>query len=310
MAQNHLVIASRESALAMWQARFVQQRLQLLYPDLEIYIQGMTTRGDRLLTQSLAKIGGKGLFIKELEYALQQKTADIAVHSLKDVPMELPSGFVLAAITERANPFDAFVSNHFENLGCLPTQAVVGTSSLRRAAQIQALYPHLQIKSLRGNVQTRLNKLDKGDYDAIILAAAGLERLGLQQRIRTYLKTEEVLPAVGQGALAVEVAKHRTDLQALLKPLHHSVTAACVMAERSLALKLGGNCQIPLAAYCVKKSSILHLRGLVASPDGSIILRAAAQAPVDKAKQLGVKVADQLIQQGAQELIATVLSVS
>lgn len=309
MTQNRLVIASRESALAMWQARFVQQQLQLLYPELSVQIKGMTTRGDQLLNQSLAKIGGKGLFIKELEQSLYRQTADIAVHSLKDVPMEMPTGFVLAAITERMVPFDAFVSNHFANLADLPPAAIVGTSSLRRAAQIKALYPYVQIKTLRGNVQTRLKKLDSGDYDAIILAAAGLERLSLQHRIRTCLPPEAVLPAPGQGALAIEVAEHRDDLITLLQPLHHAQTAACITAERTMARLLGGSCQIPLAAYCAEKDDGLELTGLVASLDGTTILQTVARAPRDEAEQLGVQVAKQLAQQGAHELIAAVLSV-
>lgn len=309
MAQNRLVIASRESTLAMRQAQFIQQRLQSLYPDLFIHIEGMTTSGDQLSHQSLSKIGGKGLFVKELEYALQRRTADIAVHSLKDVPMELPSGFVLAAITERSIPFDAFVSNQYTDLASLPVAAIVGTSSLRRTAQIKALYPHLQIKSLRGNVQTRLDKLDNGNYDAIILAAAGLERLGLQHRIGVCLPPEEVLPAAGQGALAIEVATHRDDLLALLRPLNHTLTDACVTAERTMASKLGGNCQIPLAAYCVEKTNFLELKGVVASPDGSVVLCASAQAKIDEAEQLGIMVANQLALQGAQELIADILSV-
>lgn len=309
MTQNRLVIASRESALAMWQARFVQQQLQLLYPELSVQIKGMTTRGDQLLNQSLAKIGGKGLFIKELEQSLYRQTADIAVHSLKDVPMEMPTGFVLAAITERMVPFDAFVSNHFANLADLPPAAIVGTSSLRRAAQIKALYPHVQIKTLRGNVQTRLKKLDNGDYDAIILAAAGLERLSLQHRIRTCLPLKTVLPAPGQGALAIEVAEHRDDLITLLQPLHHAQTAACITAERTMARLLGGSCQIPLAAYCAEKDDVLELTGLVASLDGTTILQTVARAPRDEAEQLGVQVAKQLAQQGAHELIAAVLSV-
>lgn len=309
MTQNRLVIASRESALAMWQARFVQQQLQLLYPELSVQIKGMTTRGDQLLNQSLAKIGGKGLFIKELEQSLYRQTADIAVHSLKDVPMEMPTGFVLAAITERMVPFDAFVSNHFANLADLPPAAIVGTSSLRRAAQIKALYPHVLIKTLRGNVQTRLKKLDSGDYDAIILAAAGLERLSLQHRIRTCLPPETVLPAPGQGALAIEVAEHRDDLITLLQPLHHAQTAACITAERTMARLLGGSCQIPLAAYCAEKDDGLELTGLVASLDGTTILQTVARAPRDEAEQLGVQVAKQLAQQGAHELIAAVLSV-
>jgi hydroxymethylbilane synthase len=308
MTKNKLVIASRESALAMWQARYVQQCLQVAYPDLSVDIRGMTTRGDQILHQSLSKIGGKGLFIKELELALQRETADIAVHSLKDVPMQLPEGFILAAITKRANPLDAFVSHDYASLADLPAKAIVGTSSLRREAQIRLQYPHLQVKPLRGNVQTRLDKLDRQEYAAIILAAAGLERLKLEQRIRNILPAEVSLPAAGQGALAIEVAAHRQDLLRLLQPLHHPVTAACVIAERSMARVLGGSCQVPLAAYCVERSSMLELRGLVASVDGTTVLRASAQANIDEAEQLGLKVARQLAQQGAHQLISGILS--
>lgn len=308
MTNKNLVIASRESALAMWQARYVQQCLQTVYPDLSVDIRGMTTRGDQILHQSLSKIGGKGLFIKELELALQQETADIAVHSLKDVPMQLPEGFVLAAITKRANPLDAFVSHQYASLADLPAAAIVGTSSLRREAQIRLRYPHLQVKPLRGNVQTRLDKLDRQEYAAIILAAAGLKRLGLDERIRNILPADLLLPAVGQGALAIEVAAHRQDLLTLLQALHHPVTAACVTAERSMAKVLGGSCQVPLAAYCTEKFGMLELRGLVASVDGKTVLRASAQASMEEAELLGLKVAQQLAQQGAQQLINAVLS--
>ena len=230
-----LTIASRESALAMWQAKHIQATLPQLYPQCEITILGMTTKGDQILDKTLSKIGGKGLFIKELETALQENRADLAVHSIKDVPMDLPDGFALVAIGERANPFDAFVSNQYERLEDLPKGAVVGTSSLRREAQLRARFPHLNIKSLRGNVQTRLNKLDNGDYDAIILASAGLERLALNHRIRTILSPADSLPAAGQGALGIEIATHRQDLVEVLLPLNHPKTAACVTAERALA---------------------------------------------------------------------------
>lgn len=308
MKKNNLVIASRESALAMWQARHIQQCLQVLYPNISITIQGMTTKGDQILSQSLSKIGGKGLFIKELEWALQAGTADIAVHSLKDVPMELPEGFVLAAITERANPFDAFVSQQYAHLSELPEGTIVGTSSLRREAQLRLHYPNLHIKPLRGNVQTRLSKLDKQEYAAIILAAAGLERLGLDHRIRSILPVEISIPAAGQGALAIEVASHRTDLLHLLQPLHHAVTAACVTAERTMAKFLGGSCQVPLAAYCVESSGTLELFGLVASVDGKTVLRASAQASMSDAEQLGLNVAQKLASLGARDLINEVLS--
>lgn len=307
MNPKKLVIASRESLLAMWQAEHIQGRLKALYPDCEVEILGMTTRGDQILDKTLSKIGGKGLFIKELEQALQDGRADLAVHSIKDVPMDLPDGFVLAAIGERASPFDAFVSNHYERLEDLPKGAVVGTSSLRREAQLRARYPHLLIKPLRGNVQTRLAKLDHGDYDAIILAAAGLQRLGLNDRIRLILSEMDSLPAAGQGALGIEISAQREDLLAVLKPLNHDITHACVTAERALARALGGSCQVPLAAYCTETDGLLTLRGLVGHPDGSVIIEASAQAPANYADSLGRAVAKRLADDGAMELIAAVL---
>lgn len=304
-----LVIASRESMLAMWQAKHIQSTLQKMYPECEISILGMTTKGDQILDKTLSKIGGKGLFIKELEQALQDGRADLAVHSIKDVPMDLPEGFALAAIGERANPFDAFVSNHYENLASLPEGAVVGTSSLRREAQLRASFPHLQIKPLRGNVQTRLAKLDNGEYDAIILAAAGLERLELHERIRCVLPPDQSLPAAGQGALGIEIAAHRSDLIEVLLPLNHAKTAACVTAERALARALGGSCQVPLAAYCTADDhGVLTLNGLVGHPDGSEILSASAQAPAEYADALGRAVAKKLADDGAIELIEAVLA--
>ncbi|MCP1660662.1 hydroxymethylbilane synthase [Neisseria perflava] len=308
MNPKKLVIASRESLLAMWQAEHIQARLQNLYPDCEVSILGMTTRGDQILDKTLSKIGGKGLFIKELEQALQEGRADLAVHSIKDVPMDLPEGFALAAIGERASPFDAFVSNQYARLEDLPKGAVVGTSSLRREAQLRARYPHLVIKPLRGNVQTRLGKLDKGEYDAIILATAGLQRLGLDERIRLILSEADSLPAAGQGALGIEIAASRNDLLEVLKPLNHDVTHACVTAERALARALGGSCQVPLAAYCTEDNGLLTLRGLVGHPDRSVIIQAEAQAPADYADALGRAVAKKLADDGAMELIAVVLA--
>lgn len=302
-----LVIASRESRLAMWQAEHIQAKLQAMYPECTVEILGMTTRGDQILDKTLSKIGGKGLFIKELEQALQDGRADLAVHSIKDVPMDLPEGFLLAAIGERANPFDAFVSNRYAALNELPAGAVVGTASLRREAQLRAQYPDLVIKPLRGNVQTRLSKLDNGEYDAIILACAGLERLGLGERIRATLLPEDSLPAAGQGALGIEIAANRMDLLPLLNGLNHALTNACVTAERALARALGGSCQVPLAAYCVERDGILHLRGLVGHPDGSVILRAEATAPLAYADALGRAVAKKLADDGAEELIRAVL---
>ena len=303
-----LVIASRESMLAMWQAEHIKGRLKALYPDCEVEILGMTTRGDQILDRTLSKIGGKGLFIKELEQALQDGRADLAVHSIKDVPMELPEGFALAAISERASPFDAFVSNQYARLEEMPAGAIVGTSSLRREAQLRAKFPHLTIQPLRGNVQTRLSKLDNGDYDAVILAAAGLQRLGLDSRIREILSPADSLPAAGQGALGIEIAARRTDLADILRPLNHEETAACVTAERALARALGGSCQVPLAAYCVMEDGLLTLNGLVGHPDGSVIIEASAQAPAAYADALGRAVAKRLADDGAEELIAAVLA--
>lgn len=308
MTPKKLVIASRESALAMWQAEHIQGRLKQLYPECDVSILGMTTRGDQILDKTLSKIGGKGLFVKELEQALQDGRADLAVHSIKDVPMVLPEGFALAAIGERANPFDAFVSNRYARLEELPAGTVVGTSSLRREAQIRARYPHLTIKPLRGNVQTRLAKLDNGDYDAIILAAAGLQRLRLDGRIRMILPPSDSLPAAGQGALGIEIAANRYDLLEVLNPLNHAVTNACVTAERALARALDGSCQVPLAAYCTEENGLLTLRGLVGHPDGSVILQADAQAPLAYADSLGRAVAKKLADEGAAELIEAVLS--
>ncbi|KPN74883.1 hydroxymethylbilane synthase [Neisseria sp. 74A18] len=308
MTPKKLVIASRESALAMWQAEHIQGRLKQLYPKCDVSILGMTTRGDQILDKTLSKIGGKGLFIKELEQALQEGRADLAVHSIKDVPMVLPEGFALAAICERANPFDAFVSNRYTRLEELPEGAVVGTSSLRREAQLRARYPHLNIKPLRGNVQTRLAKLDNGDYDAVILAAAGLQRLGLDERIRLIMSPFDSLPAAGQGALGIEIAANRYDLLEVLNPLNHAVTNACVTAERALARALDGSCQVPLAAYCTEENGLLTLRGLVGHPDGSVVLRAEAEAPVAYADSLGRAVAKKLADDGAVELIQAILS--
>ena len=295
MNPKKLVIASRESLLAMWQAKHIQGRLKALYPDCEVEILGMTTRGDQILDRTLSKVGGKGLFVKELEQVLYDGRADLAVHSIKDVPMDLPEGFALAAIGERANPFDAFVSNQYARLEEMPKGTVVGTSSLRREAQLRARYPHLVIKPLRGNVQTRLSKLDNGEYDAIILAAAGLQRLELDERIRMILSESDSLPAAGQG------------LYEVLKPLNHDTTHACVTAERALARALGGSCQVPLAAYCTEENGLLTLRGLVGHPDGSVILQADAQAPAEYADALGRAVAKKLADDGAEELIAAVL---
>ena len=300
-----LVIASRESALAMWQAEHIRDRLRALYPQTEVSILGMTTQGDQILDVSLSKIGGKGLFVKELETALEDERADFAVHSLKDVPMVLPEGFVLAAIGEREDPHDAFVSNKYENLAALPAGSVVGTSSLRRESQLRARFPHLHIEPLRGNVQTRLRKLDEGQYAAIILAAAGLKRLGLSSRIRAIISSEDSLPAVGQGALGIECRADRADVIAMLQPLHHPDTAACVLAERAMSRALNGSCQVPLGGFAQVQDGQLRMRGFVASPDGQRMMRAEAMGDIENPEALGSRIANELLAQGAGEILAS-----
>jgi hydroxymethylbilane synthase len=299
-----LVIASRESALAMWQAEHIRDRLRALYPQTEVSILGMTTQGDQILDVSLSKIGGKGLFVKELETALEDGRADFAVHSLKDVPMVLPEGFVLAVIGEREDPHDAFVSNLYENLAALPAGSVVGTSSLRRESQLRARFPHLKIEPLRGNVQTRLRKLDEGQYAAIILAAAGLKRLGLIARIRAIISSEDSLPAVGQGALGIECRTDRADVISMLQPLHHPDTAACVLAERAMSRALNGSCQVPLGGFAQVNDGQLRMRGFVASPDGQHMVRAESTGDINNPEALGKKIADELRAQGAGEILA------
>ena len=286
---TRLVIASRESALAMWQAEHIRDRLRALYPQTEVSILGMTTQGDQILDVTLSKIGGKGLFVKELEAALEDGRADLAVHSLKDVPMHLPDGFVLAAIGEREDPHDAFASNRYENLAALPPGSVVGTSSLRRESQLRARFPHLQIEPLRGNVQTRLRKLDEGQFAAIILAAAGPKRLGLGNRIRALITSEDSLPAVGQGALGIECRADRADVIALLQPLHHPVTAACVLAERAMSRSLAGSCRAA-SGFAEVRNGKLRMRGFVASPDGRRMARAELIGDISDPEALGNQV--------------------
>jgi hydroxymethylbilane synthase len=302
-----LVIASRESRLAMWQAEHVRCALHKLYPSCDVKILGMTTRGDQILDRTLSKVGGKGLFVKELEAALAEGRADLAVHSLKDVPMELPEGFALTAILEREDPSDAFVSPSYASLAELPAGSVVGTSSLRREAMIRMNFPHLEVRPLRGNLDTRLAKLDRGDYAAIILASAGLKRLGLEARIRARLDASESLPAAGQGALGIEIRADRAELAAWLAPLHHEATAAAVEAERTVSRALGGSCEVPLAAHAVWRDGALHLRASVATPDGRQVLRAEgdARAPgLEGALELGRRVSDDLRAQGAMQIVS------
>ena len=301
---DELIIASRESALALWQAEHVAERLRTLYPSMRVRILGMTTQGDQILDSPLSKIGGKGLFVKELETAMAEGRAHIAVHSIKDVPMNLPEGFQLAAIGEREDPRDAFVSGTYASLDALPAGARVGTSSLRRECQLRARFPLLIVEPLRGNVQTRLRKLDEGQYDAIILAAAGLKRLGLGARIRNEISPEQSLPAVGQGALGIECLAGRDDLVALLAPLNHSATADCVRAERAMSRTLGGSCQVPLGAYAQVAHGILNLRGFVAEIDGSRIISGSVSGPCQDAERLGCQLADQLLAQGAGAILA------
>ena len=308
-----ITIASRESRLAMWQAEHVRCALHKLYPSCDVKILGMTTRGDQILDRTLSKVGGKGLFVKELENALADGRADLAVHSLKDVPMELPEGFALSTIMEREDPRDAFVSNQYDSLAALPPGSVVGTSSLRREAMLRARYPELVVKPLRGNLDTRLGKLDRGDYAAIILAAAGLKRLGLGDRIRSLLDPADSLPAAGQGALGIEIRADRADLAAWLAPLHHEHTAAAVEAERMVSRALGGSCEVPLAAYATWHDGALHLRGVVATPDGQRVLSAQASSPAPTtgaALELGRDVASQLEAQGALEIVRALSTAS
>lgn len=303
-----LVIASRESALAMWQAKYIQSTLQALYPETVVEILGMTTTGDQILDSPLAKIGGKGLFVKELEQALADGRADLAVHSMKDVPMHLPPGFAMAAIGEREDPRDAFVSNEYQTIEDLPAGSIVGTSSLRRQSQLQARFPHLVIQSLRGNLQTRLRKLDEGQYAAIILAAAGLIRLGLGARIKQTIAPEQSIPAVGQGALGIEINVARTDLLAVLAPLNHAPTACCVEAERGMSRALAGSCTVPLGAYARIEGAHVRISGFVASVDGRDMLREEIVQDVNATMQypeaLGKQLAQRLLARGADTILA------
>lgn len=306
MTVKTLRIATRKSPLAMWQAEHIKSRLQALHEGLEVELVTFTTQGDKILDTPLAKIGGKGLFVKELEVAMLEGRADIAVHSMKDVPMEFPEGLELGVICERENPQDAFISNKYSSLDELPQGAVVGTSSLRRQCQIQQLRPDLEIKSLRGNVQTRLGKLDAGEYDAIILAAAGLLRMEMQERITSYIPAEQSLPAGGQGALGIEWRVGDSAIHELIKPLHNDHTAACVLAERALNRRLQGGCQVPIAAYAELENNQLQLRGLVGSVDGKTILRTEQNGSAADAEEVGIAAAEHLLEQGAGEILSAV----
>ena len=303
-----LRIATRKSALALWQAEYVKARLIACHPGLEVELLPMSTKGDILLDTPLSKVGGKGLFVKELEMAMLEGRADIAVHSMKDVPMEFPEGLELAVICEREDPLDAFVSNNYQTIEQLPDGAIVGTSSLRRQSQIQARFPALKIKELRGNVNTRLGKLDSGEYDGIILASAGLIRLQMEHRISSRLAAELSLPAGGQGAVGIECRSDSQTVLDLLAPLHHIDTAHCVLAERAVNRHLQGGCQVPIACFAELDADgrNLGLRGLVGSIDGTTILRAEIRGEVKNAEQLGVQLAEKLLAAGAGEILAEV----
>lgn len=301
---NTLRIATRQSPLALWQAEHIKARLQTLHPDLQVELVTFVTQGDKILDTPLAKIGGKGLFVKELENALLDGRADLAVHSMKDVPMDLPAGLILAVICEREDPVDAFVSNHYASLEELPQGAILGTSSLRRKSQIQAYRPDLNIIDLRGNVGTRLGKLDSGQYDGIILAAAGLKRLELEARIRQRIATSISLPAVGQGALGLECRSNDQAVLTLIAPLSDSLTNICVKAERAFNRQLQGGCQVPVAGFAVIEQQQLKMQGRVGSPDGRQLLKAEISGAPEQAEQLGQQLAQQLLEQGADRLLA------
>lgn len=301
-----LKIATRESPLALWQAEFVAAELKRIHPGLPVELLGMTTRADQWLQIPLAKVGGKGLFVKELEEAMLRGEADLAVHSMKDVPMELPQGLSLEIICEREDPRDAFVSNHYASFEDLPQRARLGTSSLRRQSQLLAVRPDLEVIPLRGNVNTRLRKLDEGEFDAIVLAAAGLLRLEMANRIAQYIPVETSLPAGGQGAVGIEIRSDDEELRALLKPLHHDATAACVLAERAMNRRLNGSCQVPIACHAKLDGEVLTLEGLVADISGEPVLRASATAAPADAEALGIEVAESLLAQGAGPILAKV----
>ena len=302
-----LKIATRKSPLALWQAEYVKAELQKHHPDLTVELVGFTTKGDKILDTPLAKVGGKGLFVKELEVAMLDGRADIAVHSMKDVPMEFPQGLGLTTICPREDPTDAFVSNHYDDLSQLPAGTRVGTSSLRRQCQLRESRPDLQILDLRGNVNTRLGKLDNGDYDAIILASAGLIRLEMSERIRSRIAPEASLPAGGQGAVGIECRSDDQRTIDLLAPLHHGDTAVCVTAERAMNRRLQGGCQVPIACYALlQDNDQLWLRGLVGAVDGSRMLRDEIRGPASNAEQLGIELADRLLASGADVILAEV----
>ncbi len=300
---SRIRIATRESQLALWQAHEVARLLRQFHPDIDIEIIGMTTQGDRFLQASLAAAGGKGLFVKELEQCLLDDTADIAVHSMKDVPFELPESLEINTILEREDPRDAFVSNKYTSLGELPNNAIVGTSSTRRECQLKALRSDLNIQPLRGNVNTRLSKLDDDQYDAIILASAGLKRLGFSERIASVIDIDTSLPAIGQGAIGIECRQQDDLTQSLLKPLHHEVTARSVSAERAISTALSANCHLPIAAHAYQKEESIELAALVGLPDGSKMIRSNASGKLADISNITGAVIDDLVNHGAYELV-------
>lgn len=306
MTNRIVKIATRKSPLAMWQAEFVRDALLALHPDLQVELVKMSTQGDKILDVPLAKIGGKGLFVKELEQGMLAGDADIAVHSMKDVPMAFPEGLHLPVICQREDPRDAFVSNNYASVVDLPQGAKVGTSSLRRECQLRAARPDLQILTLRGNVNTRLAKLDASEYDAIILAAAGLKRLGLDARIKIALSAEQSLPAVGQGAVGIETRIDDAEINALIAPLLCPDTWTVVSAERAMNTRLNGGCQVPIAGYALLDDGNIWLRGLVGRPDGTLMLRAEVSGKAEDAESLGIALAEELLSQGADEILAAV----
>lgn len=308
-----LVLATRRSPLALWQAEFVKAQLEELHPGLTVELLPIQSQGDKILDTPLSKIGGKGLFVKELEASLLDGSADFAVHSMKDVPMQLPEGLILGPILERHAPTDALVSNQYKNLDEIPTGKVIGTSSLRRSCQLLATRPDLKINWLRGNIQTRMAKLDAGEYDAILLATSGLKRMGYNDRVQQDIPAEVLLPACGQGALGLELRANDPVTAELLAPLNHAPSAACVLAERAMNTRLQGGCQVPIGGYAVIEAAEntaegeqLWLRALVGEPEGELILRAEARGPVSQAEQLGIQVAEDLISQGAGKILTKV----
>lgn len=303
MTETPIRIATRQSPLALWQANYVKDALMAAHPGLQVELVTMVTRGDVILDTPLAKVGGKGLFVKELEIAMLEGRADLAVHSMKDVPVDFPDGLGLVTICEREDPRDAFVSNTYAKIEDLPSGSIVGTCSLRRQCQLKAARPDLVIKELRGNVGTRLSKLDAGEYDAIILAAAGLKRLELESRIRSFIEPEQSLPAVGQGAVGIECRVDDQRVRALLAPLNHADTADRVRCERAMNLTLQGGCQVPIGSYALLEDDHIWLRALVGEPDGSQIVRGEIRGPRTQAEQLGITLAEQLLSQGAKEIL-------